>query len=66
MDKYEIIVDNIGCVYRGSDRAEMEREWAEWCEAVGAPYGRPSGECVTLYVDGEPEREYSPATAEQE
>lgn len=57
---YEVIVGNIGTVYRGSD---SHLAYIEYEEAVGASqsgYGRAAGEPVTLFEDGEVIKEHAP------
>lgn len=60
IDRFEIIVGNIGTVYRGNDRMEAENEFRECRELVDAPYGRASGESVTFMMDGDIHEEYWP------
>ena len=57
---YEVIVGNIGSVYRGSDNAEALSVFEEYSSQSRQGYGRASGEPVTLMADGEPKEEYDP------
>ncbi len=55
---YEVVVGNIGRVYRGSDRREANRSYAVYLDQFKQGYGRAAGESVTLFEDGEPIREH--------
>jgi len=54
---YEVIVSNIGTVYRGSSRTEATRLFREYVALSKQGAGRAGGESVTLMEDGEPIRE---------
>jgi hypothetical protein len=53
MDKYTVIVGNIGTVYSGNNPIEAKREFGEMKRASQAPFGRASGEPVCLMCEGE-------------
>lgn len=59
MDKYELIVGNIGTVYTGDDRAEADRLFDHYVAQSKSERGRAGGEDVTLFEDGEPIREHT-------
>lgn len=54
----EIIVGNIGCVYRGGNPAEANAVWGDYVNQSRRGVGRAAGESVTYLIDGEPEREH--------
>jgi len=54
MNKYQVIVGNIGTVYAGDDLTEAKEYFKEYYEQSKDGYGRAGGESVTLMVDGEP------------
>lgn len=49
-DVFEVIVGNIGTVYRGKNYATAELAWKEYAEMSREQYGRAGGEPVTLIV----------------
>jgi len=53
MDKYEVVVGNIGTVYSGNDESEANAKWNSYVAASRESYGRASGETVTWLEDGE-------------
>lgn len=60
---YEVVVGNVGTVYRGRSLKKAMKVFADYVEASkrGAPdgsAGRASGEDVTLLRDGEPHKEH--------
>ena len=57
MEKFEVIVGNIGTVYSGTDREAALAEFKECIELSKAKYGRFGSEQVTLWEDGEPIKE---------
>ena len=59
-DRHEIIVGNVGTVYRGNSHVEAENEFRECCAMVDKPYGRASGEQVTWMLDNDIHEEYEP------
>lgn len=46
--RYEVIVGNVGTVYRGSNRAEALWCFAMWDKRSKEYFGRASGEKVTF------------------
>jgi len=56
----EVVCGNIGTVYKGGGRVEAERCFREYVGQSKSKYGRASGECVTMFEDGEIEKEYTP------
>lgn len=57
---YELIVGNIGTVYRGSLETTARKEFNEYVRLSKAGYGRVAGEPVTLFKDGEIIKEHAP------
>ena len=67
MHKYQVIVGNVGTVYDGDNEAQALREYAECVKlSKESEVGRMSDEDVTLFVDNEPEKEYSPDEKDSE
>ena len=54
---YEVIVGNIGTVYRGENEELAENYYLDYIELAGSGVGRASGEPVTFFVDGEIKKE---------
>lgn len=65
MPEYEVIVGNIGCVYRGADRSDAFNHYNAYVDLSVDGVGRAAGEPVTLMEDGEPIKEYA-GTLEEE
>ena len=55
---YEVIVGNIGTVYRGTSFSAAQKDFATYREQSQSGYGRAGGESVTLMRDGEVIREF--------
>ena len=53
MNKYQVVVGNIGTVYDGDDYDEALENFNEYSEQSKQQYGRAAGEQVTLFEDGE-------------
>lgn len=66
IDRFEIIVGNVGTVYTGNNRVEAENEYRECCAMVDQPYGRASGEDVTFMMDGDIHEEYQSKAPQME
>lgn len=60
MPIYEVVVGNIGSVYLGSDEDEALANFREYKARSREGYGRAAAEPMTLFKDGEPEKEYDP------
>jgi hypothetical protein len=60
MEKFEVIVGNIGTVYSGTNRHEAEGAYNEYVVASKLKAGRAAGEQVTMMKDGEPVHGYDP------
>jgi hypothetical protein len=58
MNKYQVIVSNVGTVYDGNDEQAAKKEYSEYVSFSKEKYGRCSGENVTLLEDGEPISEF--------
>jgi hypothetical protein len=54
-----VVIGNIGTVYTGDSVSEGRREFNECIELSKAPFGRGSGEDVTLFIDGMIDSEYT-------
>lgn len=60
VDKYQVIVGNVGQAYSGNDEQEALTEYEGWVEASKIGNGsRAAGEPVTLMFLGEIWKEYS-------
>jgi len=55
---YEVIVGNIGVVYRGNDEADAVQEYEDYVVESKAGYGRAGNEAVVLMKDGEVYKEH--------
>lgn len=53
MAKYQVVVGNVGTIYDGDNPIMARTEYGVMKQASKAPYGRASGEPVTLFCDGE-------------
>ena len=62
--KYQVVVGNIGTVYDGDNADIADKHYEEYVEQSKSGRGRAGGEQVTLFVDGEPEREHQGTVAE--
>lgn len=60
---YEVIVGNIGTVYRGSDSHLAYLEFYEFARLSKDGYGWAAGEPVTLLEDGEIIKEHASVLA---
>lgn len=60
MAEYEVVVGNIGTVYRGPDYGIALDNFDEYYGQSRFRYGRASMEQVTLLCDGEPMKDYTP------
>lgn len=52
MPNYQVIVGNIGCVYDGEDYHNATQVALTYIRAASLPFGRASGEDVTIMCDG--------------
>ncbi len=59
MTNYQVIVGNIGTVYDGDSKQEAYKVYSDYVHQSKYCKGRPSGESVTIMVDGEPENEFT-------
>ena len=57
---YEVIVGNVGRVYRGTSKREADKVYHDYIEISQKGLGRAGGEEVTLFVDGEFADSYVP------
>jgi len=55
---YELVVGNIGVVYRGPHAAIAVAEFDEYVDISKSGYGRAAGEEITLFKDGEVIKEH--------
>ena len=55
---YTVIVGNIGTVYNGTNGFTAVKEYNSYIGLSKQPYGKASGESVTLLKDGEVYKEY--------
>lgn len=68
--EYEVVVGNIGSVYRGKYLGAALIKFVSYKQQSKDGYGRAAGESVTLFQDGEPIKEYqgtlgNPLTAKE-
>jgi len=63
--EYEVLADNIGSVYSGTDATEAEQTYQTYVTKCQNQDGRIGGS-VTLMKDGEPSKEFSRESAEAE
>ena len=54
---YEVIVGNIGTVYRGENEELAEENYQDYVELAYREKGEASGEPVTFFVDDEIKKE---------
>lgn len=54
----EIVVGNIGFVYRGDSEEKAKAAFDEYVEQSRTNYGRAAGEDVAWFIGGEIHREY--------
>ena len=64
-DEYEVICGNIGSVYSGNSRSEVDKVFAEYVFASESTFGRASGEDVTIMQNGEPIKEHIGSLSKQ-
>lgn len=62
MHNYEVLVSNLGVVFRTNVKAHAEHEFRSYRKFSKMSHGRASGESVTLLRDGEIVKEYDPFT----
>ena len=55
MEKYSVLVSNIGAVDTGGDRREAEQTYGDYVQQSTATAGRASGESVTLLGNVSPD-----------
>lgn len=54
MEKFQVIVGNIGTVIDTNSRREAEATYNEYVKQSESGHGRAGGESVTLWEDGDP------------
>ena len=59
MQRYQVIVGNIGTVYDGNSRGLADCEFTAFCKISDRMTGRAAGESVTLMDNDEPVKEYT-------
>lgn len=57
-DNFEVIVGNIGTVHAGNNIVSADCKYKTYVKSSQSPYGRASGETVTLLKNGEIVKEY--------
>lgn len=65
-DRFEVIVGNIGSVYRGTNKKEAFKKYHAYIELSKSGSGRAGGEDVTLMVNDEPLQEYGGSNTQEE
>ena len=58
MNKFQVIVGNIGTVYDGNNYMQAQARYTAYVRASKSPHGRAAGEPVTLMRNGEIRSEY--------
>ncbi len=58
MKPFQVVVGNVGQVYDGSNYMQARERYRTYVKLSKAPYGRASGESVTLFHNGEIKVEY--------
>ena len=59
MDKFQVIVGNVGTVYSGNNYMVAMSEFSAYVKISKSNSSRCAGEPVTLMHNGEPKREYA-------
>lgn len=62
---YEVIVANIGTVYQGQNGFIALQTYGQYKKSSKLPFGRASGETITLMRDGHIWREYESALTQE-
>jgi hypothetical protein len=62
----EVIVGNIGSVYRGHDETRARMHYNEYVDQSKSGRGRAGNELVTLFINGEEKESYEPASEKEE
>ncbi len=57
-DRYEVLVGNVGMVYRGGSQREALVQFNAYVTASKLDLGRAGGEAVTLFREGDIWQEY--------
>lgn len=65
MNKYQVIVGNIGTTYSGNDKVTARMTYKEYAEQSQTRGMRASGETVVLLVNGEFEQEFTGSLAKE-
>jgi hypothetical protein len=63
--EFEVVVGNIGTVYRGTEGPEARATFKEYKEQSKSGTGRAAGESVTLFQNGEPIDEWAGENLEE-
>ncbi len=58
-DEYEVIVGNVGLVYKGKDILDACDTFSRYVRKSKSGEGRCADECVTMFRNGEMTMEYS-------
>ena len=66
MDRFQVLVGNIGQVYAGDDWREATRIYGEYKRQSENEFGRAAGEDVTLMRDGAPHWEHIGSASERD
>ena len=53
-EDFEVLVGNLGCVYKGENSVEAHAQYATYCAQSESNVGRAAGEDVTIMQGGEP------------
>ena len=58
--KYQVIVGNIGTAHDGNNKKVAQKHYKDYVNISKEPFGRASGEQVSLIMNGEPIMDYIP------
>ena len=64
INDYEVIVGNVGCVYRGRNGFDARVNYNRAINRSKRGVGRDAGEPVTLFRNGDIVKEYTPGEEE--
>jgi hypothetical protein len=56
--KFEVVVGNIGTVYSGNNNKQALKDYKFYVNESDIPFGRASGESVTMFKNGETFKEF--------
>ena len=66
MKPFSVLVGNVGHVHEGNNLMRARSVYADYVKQSQSPYGRASGEPVTLFHNGQIKAEYFPPNLEDQ